>query len=319
MTKVLVCGSVSYDTITLFNDSFSRHISPKQEEFRDLAFHVSQMRNEFGGCAINICYNLKMLNCDAAPVATVGDDFHAYQQRLKKNNISLDYIKHIDNTKTAHYFITVDKEENQIVVFHAGAMERSHENSIEHPAGVEIGVISPDAIDGMKLHAKQFIEKKIPFIFDPGPITRLLDSEEIEYFIQHAGWVIANHHEWALIKEKTGLPKEAVSKQVKALIITNGSSGSEIYAGDELFKIPSAKVSQLEDPTGCGDAYRAGIIWGILNGHDWQISAQVASLMGAICAESKGAQNHRLRLEEFCERHKSNYGTSIELTSPNLP
>ena len=312
MSNILVCGSVSYDTITLFKDRFSNHIVPGQEEFPDLAFHVSDLRNEFGGCAVNICYNLKMLNCEASPVATVGDDFHDYQERLESYGIPIDYIKHIENTKTAHYFITVDENENQIVVFHPGAMDFSHENKIEHPEGVQLGVISPDATKGMRLHAKQFIEKKIPFIFDPGPITRLLNGEELKYFVQHASWVIINNHEWNLLKDKIGMEQEELVNTVEALVITNGSSGSEIITRDETFSIPPGEVSSLVDPTGCGDAYRAGIIFSIMNKLDWRTGGEIAALMGAICAEHSGAQNHQITMDELLRRYERNYSKKLQ-------
>jgi adenosine kinase len=312
MIKVLVCGSVSYDTITLFRDRFSNSIVPDQERFPDLAFHVSEMRNEYGGCAVNICYNLKMLNCNAAPVAAVGDDFNDYQEHLESCDISLDYIKHINDTKTAHYFITVDEDENQIVVFHAGAMDHSHENNINHPEEIVLGVISPDAIKGMKLHAQQFSQKKIPFIFDPGPITRLLSAEDLEHFVQQANWVIMNNHEWDLLQEKIKLTKEDIVNQVEALIITDGSNGSKIFTRGNTFSVLAANVSAVKDPTGCGDAYRAGIIHGILNELDWQITGQIATVMGAICAEHGGAQNHKFTMDEFCARYENNYGVQLD-------
>lgn len=308
MIKVLVCGSISYDTITQFQDSFSKHINFDNKQFPDLAFHVSDMRYEFGGCAVNICYNLKLLNCDAAPVATVGQDFHEYENHLKYFDISMDYVKSIENTKTAHYFITIDQDENQIVVFHAGAMEHSHQNNINHPEGIQLGVISPDSVKGMRLHAEQFVEKTIPFIFDPGPITRLLKASDLEYFVQHADWLIVNNHEWDLLRDKTGLTQEQVMEQVEALIITDGSNGSSILTKEKTYDISAVSVSAFKDPTGCGDAYRAGIIHGILEQLDWQEAGQIATLLGAVCAEHSGAQNHSFTMDEFLKRYKQNYG-----------
>ena len=312
MSKVLVCGSVSYDTISVFPDNFTNHINLDQNRGLDMAFHVSELREEYGGCAVNICYNLKLLGCDAAPMATVGNDFDRYEERLTHCKISLDHIQRIQDINTAHYFLTTDKHENQIVVFHAGAMQYSYRNHIKLVKGIELGVIAPDSVEGMKLHATQFVENGIPFMFDPGPTLHLLGKEELKCFIEQATWVIMNHHEWELFYKITDLTSKEIIEQVDALIITKGSQGSKIFTKAETIEINALEIETIKDPAGCGDAYRAGIIFCILNGLGWKTSGQMATLMGKINLAHAGAQNHHFSMEEFCSLYESHFNESLQ-------
>ena len=306
MSKVLVCGSVSYDTITVAAEKFSNHIIPEQSQLLNVTFHVTEMRREFGGCAANICYNLNLLGHKAYPVATVGDDFNEYASWMRQKGIPLDYIRTLPGTLTAHYFTTVDADENQIVFFYPGAMENSYENKVTYNEDFVLGVLAPDAVKGMLKHAMNFAQRDIPFIFDPGPAIHLLEETEISHLIELARWVILNGYEWAVLREKTSLGKEQVISSTDALIITEGGNGSSIITKDENISLPALQV-ESRDPAGCGDAYRAGIISGILNGYDWQLAGRVANLMGAFCAESGGAQNHAFSKEEFKDRYKNSY------------
>lgn len=310
MPKVLVCGSVSYDTITFSPEKFRDHITPEQSQSLNVTFHVTEMRREFGGCAANICYNLNLLGHKAYPVATVGDDFNEYAAWMKQKGIPLDYIMTLPDSLTAHYFITVDAAENQIVIFYPGAMENSYENEVKYNEDFALGVLAPDAVKGMLQHAMNFSEREIPFIFDPGPVIHLLNENEIYHLIDLAKWVILNGYEWAVLHEKTGLRKEQIISSTEALIITEGGNGSNIITKDDNISLPALQV-ESRDPAGCGDAYRAGIISGILNGYDWQLAGRVANLMGAICAESGGAQNHAFNVEEFISRYKRSYDDAI--------
>ena len=312
MLKVLVCGSVSYDTITVSPEKFRNHITPEQPQSLNVTFHVTEMRREFGGCAANICYNLNLLGHKAYPVATVGDDFDDYASWMKQKGIPLDYIMALPDIRTAHYFITVDADENQIVIFYPGAMENSYKNEVKFNEDFVLGVLAPDAVKGMLRHAMNFTERDIPFIFDPGPVIHLLKEDEIGYLIDLANWVILNRHEWAVLHEKTGLKKEDVISSTETLIITEGGNGSNIITKDENISLPALRV-ESRDPAGCGDAYRAGIISGILNGYDWELAGRVANLMGAICAESDGAQNHAFNADEFIARYKRSYDDTIWL------
>lgn len=311
MTKVLVCGSVTYDTISVFPDKFTEHINLAQTNTLDMAFHVSELRQEYGGCAVNICYNLKLLGCDVAPIATVGDDFDRYEERLTNYKIPLDYIKRIRGAKTAHYFITIDNDENQIVVFHEGAMEDSHKNKIQSTPEIELGVIAPDSIMGMQQHADQFVEMDIPFIFDPGPTVHLLGRKELIKFVEQSSWVIMNNHEWNLFHEITGLTHGETAAQVNALIITRGSKGSEILTKLGSIELDAINIEKVKDPAGCGDAYRAGIIFGILNGFDWKTSGQIATLMGAINVEHDGAQNHYFSMNDFRDMYTKYFDETL--------
>ena len=227
-----------------------------------------------------------------------------------------DYIMKLTDDRTAHYFITVDADENQIVIFYPGAMAHSDKNAVDYNAGFELVVLAPDSVKGMLHHAAQLAEREIPFIFDPGPVIHLLKENEVSYLIDLAKWVILNKHEWDVLREKTNLVEEQIISTSEALIITEGGNGSSIITTGENIFIPALQV-EIRDPAGCGDAYRAGIISGILNGYDWQLSGRVANLMGAICAESGGAQNHIFSIEEFIVRYKHSYNESIEINDAN--
>ena len=312
MSKVLVCGSVSYDTITVSPDEFGKHIVPQDSKAFNYTFHVTDMRREFGGCAANICYNLNLLGHRAYPAATVGNDFNEYAAWMLCKGMPRDYIMTLPDARTAHYFITVDVDENQIVIFYPGAMAYSDKNTVDYNAGFELVVLAPDSVKGMLHHAAHLAEGKIPFIFDPGPVIHLLKGDEISYLIDLAKWVILNKHEWDVLREKTNLVEAQIISTTEALIITEGGAGSSIITKDENILIPALQVD-TKDPTGCGDAYRAGIVSGILNGYDWHLSGRVANLMGAICAESGGSQNHIFSVEEFIARYRSSYNESIEI------
>lgn len=312
MSKVLVCGSVSYDTIAVSPDEFRRRIAAQDSNAFNFTFHVTEMRHEFGGCAANICYNLNLLGHRAYPAATVGYDFNEYAAWMTSKGIPRDYIMSLPDTRTAHYFITADADESQIVFFYPGAMAHSEKNAVDYNAGFELAVLAPDAVKGMLHHAACLAEGDIPFIFDPGPVIHLLKGDEISHLIGMAKWVILNKHEWDVLREKTDLVEEQIISTSEALIITEGGAGSSIITSDDSIFIPALQV-ETRDPAGCGDAYRAGIVSGILNGYDWRLSGRVANLMGAICAESGGAQNHIFSMEEFVARYRHSYKETIEI------
>jgi len=306
--KVLVCGSISYDTIMVFKDKFKNHILPEELDILNLAFHVPELRREYGGTAANICYNMHLLNCNGVPVATVGNDFKDYSGRFSQLNISQDYIKVIDGEVTPQDYITTDLDNNQIAAFHPGALDSSHKNSITNFDNVFMGLISPDGLEGMELHAEQFYKESIPFLFDPGQVTPLLDAEQLISFITKANWAIFNAYEWKVFNEKTKLSHEEVKELLDVHIVTEGGKGAIIYLKDQTINIPVAKVSHDADPTGCGDAFRSGVVYGLLNNLDWKTAGEVASLMGAYSYESKGSQNHNFNISNFYDRFKLNYG-----------
>jgi len=305
----LICGSVAYDTILLFPDRFKSHILPDKIHILNVSFLVPEMRREFGGCAANIAYGLKLLGDQGIAMATAGHDFAPYKERMLKQGISVEHIKIIEGTYTAQAFITTDLDDNQITAFHPGAMQHAHLNKVaDAGAGVAIGIVAPDGRQAMIQHAAQFAAAGIPFIFDPGQGMPMFGDDELRTFIAQASWVTLNDYEWGLLQQKTGLSIPEVTAQVKALIVTHGAEGSVIHTQGRTLRIPCAKPRAVVDPTGCGDAYRAGLIHGLLKGLDWETTGRTASLMGAIKIESRGPQNHVFSPAEFERRYRENFG-----------
>jgi adenosine kinase len=304
----LICGSAAYDNIMVFEDSFKNHILPDKIHILNVAFLVPRLRREFGGCATNISYNLKLLGGDPLPMATVGQDFEPYRKWLKKNGIRQDHIRTLDDVLTAQAFITTDLDDNQITAFHPGAMNFSEKNKVGDAKGVKIGMVSPDGRTGMIKHAEQFAKKKIPFIFDPGQGMPMFNGDDLRHFIEQATWVTVNDYEWELLKSRTGWTEADITSRVDALIVTLGAKGSVIHTRNKTLKIPTVKPKAVADPTGCGDAYRAGLLYGLLNDLDWETTGRIASLMGSIKIEQHGTQNHTFTREQFKKRFKAAFG-----------
>jgi len=305
----LICGSVAYDTILLFPERFKQHILPDKIHILNVAFLVPEMRREFGGCAANIAYNLHLLGDRALPMAAAGHDFAPYKERLRGLGINVEYIKTIDEAFTAQAFITTDLDDNQITAFHPGAMQYAHLNRVQDASGpIALGIVAPDGRQAMIEHAAQFAAAKIPFIFDPGQGLPMFNGAELTTFIEQAAWVAVNDYEWGMLQQKTGLTEADIAARVRALIVTKGAEGSVIHAEGRTWDIPCAKPRALVDPTGCGDAYRAGLIHGILHELDWQTSGRLASLLGALKIESRGPQNHVFTRAELLRRYGDNFG-----------
>ncbi len=309
--SALICGSVAYDTIMLFNDRFTNHILPDKVHVLSVSFLVPQMHKEFGGCAGNIAYNLQLLGGSGLPMATVGKDFSRYGRWMDEQGIARRHISIIDSEFTAQAFITTDLDDNQITAFHPGAMSYSHLNEVTDAEGVSIGIVAPDGRDGMIQHARQFHELDIPFIFDPSQGLPMFEGEDLRHFIEQASWVTVNDYEWELISDRTGYSTRDVTERVKALVITKGAEGSVIYTADGEIQVPAARPGETVDPTGCGDAYRAGLLFGLMNDMDWETTGRIASLMGAIKIERHGTQNHRFTRQEFDDRFHENLGRAI--------
>jgi adenosine kinase len=305
----LICGSVAYDTILLFPDRFKAHILPDKIHILNVSFLVPEMRREFGGCAANIAYGLRLLGDRGIPMATAGDDFAPYRQRMLSQGLPLEHIRVVEGTFTAQAFITTDLDDNQITAFHPGAMQQAHLNKVSDvPGRVTLGIVAPDGRQAMLEHAAQFAAAKIPFIFDPGQGMPMFGGDELKTFIGQARWVTVNDYEWGMLQQKTGLSAADIAAQVEALIITHGADGSIIHTGGRTLKIPSAKPKSVVDPTGCGDAYRAGLIHGLLHGQEWETIGRTASLMGAIKIECRGPQNHTFTRADFERRYRENFG-----------
>lgn len=291
--KILICGSLAYDTIMVFPDQFKNHILADKIHKLSVAFLVPEMRREFGGTAGNIGYNLQLLEGQPHIMATVGDDFAPYQAWLEQNNIDPQHIKTVAGTYTAQAFITTDMDDNQITAFHPGAMQHAHANSVNDARDIKLAVIAPDGRDAMFQHAQECHDAGIPFMFDPGQGLPMFNGEELLHFIDMADYLAVNDYESQVIQDKTGLSLEQLAAKVKALIVTLGSEGSHIYADGQRHDIPCVKAEALVDPTGCGDAYRAGLLYGIVRGWDWKACGRLASTMGAIKIGSRGGQNHQ--------------------------
>ena len=297
--QTLICGSLAFDTIMVFPDKFKHHILPEKIHMLNVAFLVPEMRREFGGTAGNIAYNLRLLEDNPIIMATVGDDFGAYTAWLDSNNISDAHIKNIPNSFTAQAFITTDLDDNQITAFHPGAMNESYLNSVNDAKNISLAIIAPDGRDGMFKHAQECFDAGIPFLFDPGQGLPMFNGEELLGFIDMADYLAVNDYEAQMLQEKTGLDLDTLASKVKALIVTLGANGSTIYADGQRFEIPPVKAEEVVDPTGCGDAYRAGLLYGISRGWDWPTCGRLASVMGAIKIASRGGQNHRPSKEEI--------------------
>ena len=309
--RTLICGSIAYDNIMVFPDHFKNHILPEKIHVLNVAFLVPEMRREFGGCAGNIAYNLKMLGGEPVMMATVGDDYAPYAARFEQLQLTQQHVQHIPDTFTAQAFITTDLDDNQITAFHPGAMNFSHLNSVKDTSGIRLGIIAPDGRDGMMQHAREFHEAGIPFVFDPGQGLPMYNGEELLDFIDKADYIAVNDYEGQMLQDRTGRSLESLANQAKALIITLGAQGSIIYADGKKIEIPCVKPKDIVDPTGCGDAYRAGLLYGIVNNLDWQTTGQLGSLMGSLKIAQKGGQNHRFSRDEIDQYYFESFGAHL--------
>ncbi len=306
--SALICGSYAYDNIMVFHDRFKNHILPDKVHMLNVSFLVPDMRREFGGCAGNIAYNLKLLGGEPLPMATVGSDFEPYAEWMDKCGISKKHIKVIPDAYTGQAFITTDMDDNQITAFHPGAMGFSHELNVADAKAVKLGIVSPDGRDGMIAHAQQFEEQGIPFIFDPGQGMPMFDGDDLMRFVEQATYVTVNDYEMQLLQDRTGKSPHEIAEYVEALIVTLGGEGSHIYTKQHRIEVPAAKPAQLADPTGCGDAYRAGLLYGLMNDMDWETTGRIASLLGCIKIEQHGTQNHHFERQAFDDRFNEVFG-----------
>ena len=309
--RTLICGSLAYDNIMVFKDLFKNHILPDKIHMLNVSFLVPDMRREFGGCAGNIAFNLNLLGGQPVIMATVGEDFSPYATRLARFGLDATHVRQIADTFTAQAFITTDLDDNQITAFHPGAMNYSHENSIAEAQNIQLGIIAPDGRDGMLQHARQFHEAGIPFVFDPGQGLPMFDGDDLRQFVELADYVALNDYEAQLMQDRTGQTLAELSQRVKALIVTLGAKGSTIYIDGKPNDIPPVKAKAVVDPTGCGDAYRSGLLYGIVQGFDWPTTGKLASVMGALKIAQRGAQNHGLLPGELTHLLKTEYGITL--------
>jgi adenosine kinase len=316
----LICGSVAYDTIMNFKGKFADQILPEQIHILNVAFLVPTMRREFGGCAGNIAYNLSLLGGDPIIMATVGGDAKPYLDRLKQLNIDASHIRQIEHAFTAQAMITTDHSNNQITAFHPGAMDESHLNQVSAvlaernkntKEAAKFGIVAPDGRQGMWEHCHQLAEANIPFIFDPGQGLPMFNGPELLELVDIASYLAVNDYEGEMLAQRTGYSLAKVAERVKALIVTKGAEGANIYSDGKRIAIPPVPALKVIDPTGCGDAFRGGLLFGLENGMDWETTGRLASLMGSIKISHQGPQNHQISKTQITEQFKSVFGFSL--------
>jgi adenosine kinase len=307
-TRTLICGSLAVDTIMVFPDRFGRHILADQVHMLSVSFQIGQMRREWGGCAGNIAYNLKGLGGEPVVMATLGDDGAAYRERLASLAIAGDGVRTVAGSYTAQAYIITDLDNNQITAFHPGAMNHSHACHVSDVSGIGLGIVAPDGREGMRAHVEQFAAAKIPFMFDPGQGLPLFSGPELIEMIDAASFLAVNEYEGSLLVERTGLTLEAIGRRVDALVVTRGADGSQIYTRDAVLAIPAVAPSAVVDPTGCGDAYRAGLLYGIGQGWDWERTGRLAAVLGTLKIAAQGGQNHGVTRERVAALHHAAFG-----------
>ena len=307
----LICGSMAYDTVMMFEGRFRDHILADKLHVLNVSFLTPAMRRNFGGCAGNIAYNLKLLGGEGLIMATVGHDFGPYAEWLERCGLPRTHVRTVESEFTAQAYITTDLDNNQITAFHPGAMNHSHLNRVSDSNGVKLGIVAPDGRDGMIAHAEQFAAAGLPFVFDPGQGLPMFDGEDLRAFIERAAWVAVNDYEASMLAERTGWSLEQIAARVRALIVTRGAEGSWIFTDGKRLEIPVAKAANIADPTGCGDAYRAGLLYGLERGLDWPTTGRVAALLASIKIEHHGTQHHRVGLEEFQQRFRAAFGYAL--------
>ena len=290
----LICGSLAFDTIMTFEGRFAEQILPDQLHILNVSFLVPSLRRDFGGCAGNIAYSLKLLGGEPLPMAMLGSDGAGYLQRLQALGIDHRHVGQVQDTYTAQAMIMTDRDNNQITAFHPGAMMQAHANRIAPEAGVNIGIISPDGRDAMLQHAEQFVAAGIPFVFDPGQGLPMFNGEELARFVDQASWVTVNDYEGKMLCERTGLSLEALSRKVQGLVVTLGAQGCDVWVDGAKTHVPAVTPAQVVDPTGCGDAWRGALLFGLEKGWPLARCAALGNRVGALKVAARGPQNYTL-------------------------
>ena len=309
----VVCGSLAYDNIMLFEGRFGEHILPDKVDLLNVAFEVPQFRREFGGCAGNIAYNLALLGENPLMLASAGSDFGAYRNRIEAWGLDTSLISELSDQITAQAYIITDLDDNQITAFHPGAMNHAHLRRLPANTGAALGLISPNGHRAMLEHARQMHEAGLPFVFDPGQGLPKFSRGELRECVRMSNWVAVNNYEAEMLLRNTGWSHDALCSETGAFIVTEGAEGARIHHSGTCERIPAARVRKVADPTGCGDAFRAGLAYGIVRGWNWRDTGRLAALLGAIKAESAGTQNHHFERAQLEAEFKENYGYEIDL------
>lgn len=291
---VLICGSLAFDTIMHFEGRFKEQILAEQLHILNVSFLVPRLQRDFGGCAGNIAYSMKLLGAQPLPMATLGNDGDTYLQRLKDLGIATTYIKMVEDTYTAQAMIMTDLDNNQITAFHPGAMMQAHALHVHKDPDIRLGIISPDGRDAMLLHAQQMADAGIPFVFDPGQGLPMFDGQELRHFIELATWVTVNDYEGKMLSDRTGWSSAEISAHVKGLVVTLGAQGCEVWEQGQIHVVDSVKPHAVVDPTGCGDAWRGAMLFGLEQGWDLVKCAELGNRIGSIKIASRGPQNYQL-------------------------
>jgi len=309
--SVLICGSLAYDTIMVFPERFRDHILPDKTHMINVAFLVPELHRNFGGTAGNIAYNLKLLGGDPLPMATVGPDFDEYARRLERLDISQDYVRCLGEHWTAQAYITTDLDDNQITAFHPGAMNEAHCQPVPDDREIAFGIVSPDGKQAMLDHSEQFRAAGIPHVFDPGQGLPLFSGDELKRMITNADWLAVNSYEWEMLKKKTGWGHDDITARLDGLVITHGGEGSELWTAAGKTAIPAVRPERITDPTGCGDAYRAGLLHGLERGWDPVDACRLGAVLGALKIAESGPQNHDFSAAAVAERFEAEFGQPI--------
>ena len=294
----IICGSLAFDTIMNFEGKFSQQIMPDQLHILNVSFLVPSLRRDFGGCAGNIAYSLQLLGGTPLPMATIGQDGGVYLERLAKLGISSEFVRTIEDAYTAQAMIITDMDNNQINGFHPGAMEQAWQNRIAARDDIRLGIIAPDGRDAMVQHAEQFAAADIPFVFDPGQQLPRFDGAELRKFVELSTWVTVNGYEGKMLSDRTGWDNAEISRHVRGLIVTIGAEGSEVWVDGHMTHVPAIKASAVVDPTGCGDAYRGGLLYGLENGWSLERCAALGNHLGSVKIAQRGPQNYRFSLAD---------------------
>jgi adenosine kinase len=307
--SVLICGSLAYDNIMVFPERFKDHILPDKTHMINVAFLVPELHRNFGGTAGNIAYNLRKLGGDPLPMATVGPDFDDYARHLDRLDVNQDYVRVLGDHWTAQAYITTDLDDNQITAFHPGAMNEAHCQPVPEDREIALGIVSPDGRQAMLEHSEQFRSLGIPHVFDPGQGLPLFDGDELRAMVANAEWLAVNSYEWEMLKSKTGWTRSEVAAELDGgLIITHGGDGSELWTPDGRSDIAAVPPSKIVDPTGCGDAYRAGLLYGLERGWAAADACRLGSVLGALKIAESGPQNHDFTIEQVAEQFERAFG-----------
>ncbi|MES2184620.1 MAG: carbohydrate kinase family protein [Pseudomonadota bacterium] len=290
----IICGSLAFDTIMTFEGRFAEQILPDQLHILNVSFLVPALRRDFGGCAGNIAYALKLLGGTPLPMATVGTDGAGYVERLRALGISTEYVHTVNDSFTAQAMIMTDRDNNQITAFHPGAMMQAHVTRIEARPDVKLGIVSPDGRDAMLQHAAQFAAAGIPFVFDPGQGLPMFDGADLARFIEQASWVTVNDYEGRMLSERTGWSFADISRRVKGLVVTLAAEGCEVWVDGEKTHVPAVAPAAVVDPTGCGDAWRGAMLHGLEQGWSLAKCAELGNKVGALKVAQRGPQNYKL-------------------------